>query len=1072
MEKKPTGTFRQYAQRWKYISAQVEPLLTKTEITVLFINTLKAPFYDKLVGSATKDFANIVISGELIENAVKSGRIEGPESPYRAVTVKKKEAETHMRIIPEAIGKAINIPTLYGTPEAPIPEVGHSTENCLAFKKSVQGLIDAGILRFDGVSNVTGNPIPNHTSGNVNAVTNEDDWQAKGYVAKVRTHLRKVWEMMIENGLLCPSNKILKEESTKDQGFCDFHAVEGHDIQSCKEFRKLLQDTMDNKEIKVFDRMEGAEEGEICASDNQSIAFPYSVDKPLVIYYEAKKEGVSREVKPSLIIEVPAHFPYKDNKAVPWNYDVNIVVPEGEKPKVMSEGVSRVGHFTRSGRCYSPETVEPKKKVTNPSRKGKAPMYEIKAGVEIPSEQEVKKPVNDEEAHEFFKFIKYSEYNVVEQLHKQSARISVLSLLLNSEPHRNTLLKVLNQAYVANNVSVEKIDWWMNNLNADNFISFSDDEIPSNGRGFVKALHITTSCKGYIVPNVLIDNGEGIRWDTTRVMGKIQIPLEVGPCAYDIKFQVIDITPSDNCLLGRPWIHSAGAVPSSFHQKVKFIMDSRLITVAGDEHIVVSISSDAPYIEVSEDVVECSFRSFEFINATFVAKGNKIPTPKLSRNTKMGIKLTVGKGARANKGLGKYQEGMIRALKPMHHQGRCGLGFKPDIRQRRKQLQKNQERKIARALGRELEWEPMAYPPLSEIFTSAGVMYPRQDNPQVTLLIEKSLQNLSLNVIDNEDGAIENSSMIRPCPPRFSLNNWTAVDRLVVFKSPSECLDIIGMNNPVTNPEIDFEKAVCLGEYEADENVEDCVSSPDLLRMVEQEEKQILPHQKYVEVVNLGSEEKKQEVKIGTSISENTKRDLIALLHEYKDVFAWSFQDMPGLNTDIVVHKLPLKPECKPVQQKLRRMRPEMLLKIKEEINKQFDAGFLQVSKYPEWVANIVPVPKKDGKVRMCVDYRYNQIKMAPEDMEKTTFITMWGTFCYKYMMESPALSGRMARWQILQTEYDITYVNQKLIKGSVIADFLASRTMEEYEPLRLDFPDENLMCILEKGGQSSKEKS
>ena len=46
-----------------------------------------------------------------------------------------------------------------------------------------------------------------------------------------------------------------------------------------------------------------------------------------------------------------------------------------------------------------------------------------------------------------------------------------------------------------------------------------------------------------------------------------------------------------------------------------------------------------------------------------------------------------------------------------------------------------------------------------------------------------------------------------------------------------------------------------------------------------------------------------------------------------------------------------------------------MLLKIKEEVKKQLDEGFLEVSKYPQWVANIVPVPKKDGKVRMCVNY-------------------------------------------------------------------------------------------------------
>uniref|UniRef100_A0A2N9G8Z4 Uncharacterized protein n=1 Tax=Fagus sylvatica TaxID=28930 RepID=A0A2N9G8Z4_FAGSY len=73
-------------------------------------------------------------------------------------------------------------------------------------------------------------------------------------------------------------------------------------------------------------------------------------------------------------------------------------------------------------------------------------------------------------------------------------------------------------------------------------------------------------------------------------------------------------------------------------------------------------------------------------------------------------------------------------------------------------------------------------------------------------------------------------------------------------------------------------------------------------------------------------------------------------------------------------------------------MKPEWTLKIKEEVEKQYNAGFLKVVNYPEWLANVVPVPKKDGKVR------YNQIKMAPEDMEKTSFITPWGTYCYKVM--------------------------------------------------------------------------
>ena len=104
-------------------------------------------------------------------------------------------------------------------------------------------------------------------------------------------------------------------------------------------------------------------------------------------------------------------------------------------------------------------------------------------------------------------------------------------------------------------------------------------------------------------------------------------------------------------------------------------------------------------------------------------------------------------------------------------------------------------------------------------------------------------------------------------------------------------------------------------------------------------------------------------MKIGTTLSSATRKELIDLLQDYSDVFAWSYQDMPGLDTDIVVHRLPLREECMPVKQKLRRVKPEMLLKIKEEVKKQLDARFLEVSKYLQWVANTVPVPKKDGKV-------------------------------------------------------------------------------------------------------------
>ena len=60
-------------------------------------------------------------------------------------------------------------------------------------------------------------------------------------------------------------------------------------------------------------------------------------------------------------------------------------------------------------------------------------------------------PISKAEDNEFLKFIKHNEYSIVEQLHKLLAKISLLSLMLNFEPHREAMLKVLKQAYVPHN---------------------------------------------------------------------------------------------------------------------------------------------------------------------------------------------------------------------------------------------------------------------------------------------------------------------------------------------------------------------------------------------------------------------------------------------------------------------------------------------------------------------------------------------------------------------------------------------------------------------------------------------
>ncbi|XP_070013058.1 uncharacterized protein [Nicotiana sylvestris] len=80
-----------------------------------------------------------------------------------------------------------------------------------------------------------------------------------------------------------------------------------------------------------------------------------------------------------------------------------------------------------------------------------------------------------------------------------------------------------------------------------------------------------------------------------------------------------------------------------------------------------------------------------------------------------------------------------------------------------------------------------------------------------------------------------------------------------------------------------------------------------------------------------------------------------------------SYDDMPGLSMDLVVHKLPTDLVCPPVKQKLRKFKTDMSVKIKEEVTKQMQAKVIRVTRYPDWLANVVSVPKKDGKIRIAM---------------------------------------------------------------------------------------------------------
>ena len=88
---------------------------------------------------------------------------------------------------------------------------------------------------------------------------------------------------------------------------------------------------------------------------------------------------------------------------------------------------------------------------------------------------------------------------------------------------------------------------------------------------------------------------------------------------------------------------------------------------------------------------------------------------------------------------------------------------------------------------------------------------------------------------------------------------------------------------------------------------------------------------------------------------------------------------MPGIDPEIIMHKLQVDPQFPPVRQKRRKFAPERHEIINNEIKNLLGAGFIREVQYPEWLANVVVVKKKNGKWRVCIDFT-DLNKSCPKD--------------------------------------------------------------------------------------------
>ena len=125
-----------------------------------------------------------------------------------------------------------------------------------------------------------------------------------------------------------------------------------------------------------------------------------------------------------------------------------------------------------------------------------------------------------------------------------------------------------------------------------------------------------------------------------------------------------------------------------------------------------------------------------------------------------------------------------------------------------------------------------------------------------------------------------------------------------------------------------------------------------------------------IEDCNIGTQQDPKIIRMSKMLSPEIKKRYIKLMKDFPDVFAWSYEDLKVYDTKVIQHVIPIKDDQKPFKQKLRWINPLLLPLIEKEVRKLFDAKIIMSLRFSKWVANLVPVRKKSGEIRLCVDFQ------------------------------------------------------------------------------------------------------
>ncbi|XP_031378317.1 uncharacterized protein LOC116193708 [Punica granatum] len=807
-----------YAVKWRARAAKHVPPISEAQQIQLFHSTLKGAYYLHLLAH-TSSFSNLIDAGKKLDIGVKLGTIEGPAEKKEGESSKKVAIGTpsaRNRRGRDASVNAVNsgrqAPQQYSINYTPAPPTTQAyAPPPMHYQQQLpaqQVYYSAPPASFPLPASHNYVPVPpqiqqsrppaSRTPQPVQRAPVSQDQQGTAPRRKqftpLPTPLSHIYRQLLAGNRIrsvAPNPDF--DPTIQDQSrLCEYHqGALGHTTDDCGKLREKIQAMIDDKQL-TFNAVKppnvqanphpdhGSSSGpsinmiSVCAIGEYETGREPSA--PFVIKYVPAETGIGYagfDATPApFVIDVPAREPYQDSK-VPWTYEGSV----GNLERQFS-----VMGVTRSGRVYeNPEAAI----------KGKAPVATL--GIAPEATPIPQKKVTEEEAEAFMKIIKASEYKVVEQMGKSPAHISLLALLLGSEPHREALLKVLTAAQVPKETAPGLIEETIGSIFSNN-ISFSDDELPPEGYAHSRALHILCKCNNFVVGRVMIDNGSALNvcpvstlkqmnvdlnrirpsktavraFDGSRreVNGEIDLLIEVGPCSFSITFQVLDIPNAFNLLLGRPWIHLAGAVPSTLHQKLKFIVEERLITVKGEEDYAIYKETAVPYISIGDDQ-NLPFHSFDTI---FVIRDyGKVGS---SRADRMVGKILLRHNYVPGSGLGARGQGINCPIEIEEYKNRRGLGFRPSCHEIIKARRSKHLHRLAAHYGKINRGTPV--PPLSHFFSGPQhIVGGTLDGPSSDS--DDALVDLPGICAVTEE--TPSRVYIRLAQENEELNNWTSVPR-------------------------------------------------------------------------------------------------------------------------------------------------------------------------------------------------------------------------------------------------------------------------------------------------------